>query len=416
MGLLSHYKVITVTHHNLQLNEIANFYIQRSDSEDLSSSLSKLKLLFNFEECIYLETCNRVSYIVYTEELIDNAFLKRFFHFINPDLDRTTLDNIAKYASCYNGESAINHVFELASSMDSLVVGEREIFRQFRAAYDFAKAEGHAKDNLRILEKAAVKTAKEVYHSTAIGEKALSIVSLAIQALKERELPTSSRILLVGSGETNTLVAKFLKKYGFGSTAIYNRSLDNAKELSSFLNANAYHISELTEVNSEFDVIFICTAANKVIIDFDTYKQMIGQDSERKLIIDLAVPRNVSEDLVDHFNVDYVDIESLRHKSEENLKFRKKELDKARPIIQRNISSFISIFHQRNMERTLAHIPSEIKNIKTRAIESVYKNRIDQLDPTSKELLLEMMDYMEKKCVSVPMRVTREGVKTDLHN
>ncbi|NNK76896.1 MAG: glutamyl-tRNA reductase, partial [Maribacter sp.] len=262
MGLISHYKVITVTHHNLQLNEIANFYVQRSGNEELSSAIDKLKLLFNVEECIYLETCNRVSYIIYTEELVDNAFLKRFFHFINPELDNEILDSIAKYVTCYSGESAINHVFELASSMDSLIVGEREIFRQFRSAYDFAKEEGHAKDYLRLLEKAAVKTAKEVYHSTAIGEKALSIVSLAIQALKERKLPDSSRILLVGSGETNSLVAKFLKKYNYAHTAIYNRSLDNAKELSSFLNAKAYHISELSQVNADFDVIFICTAAN----------------------------------------------------------------------------------------------------------------------------------------------------------
>ena len=132
--------------------------------------------------------------------------------------------------------------------MDSLVIGEREIFRQFRVAYEKCQAGGLTSDYLRILEKATVTTAKEVYHSTKIGEKALSIVSLAINALLKNQVSRDSRILLVGAGETNSLVGKFLKKYQFRNIKIYNRSLHNAAELSNELNAESYHIQDLNKI------------------------------------------------------------------------------------------------------------------------------------------------------------------------
>ncbi len=416
MGLISNYKLISVTHHNLELNEIANFYIKRLENTSLKDRIKALKNHFGFHEIIYLETCNRVSYIFYGEHQIDKDFLMAFFKAVNPELDEQVINNIQKYSTSLAGDAAIQHVFELASSMDSLVVGEREIFRQFRNAYAFSKDANLCNDKMRLLEKATVSTAKEVYHQTGIGEKALSIVSLAIQVMKEKNIAKDSKILLIGSGETNTLVAKFLKKYQLYNITIYNRSLNNAKHLSDLLNAPAYHISELEKIDGKFDVIFICTSANKLIIDLDVYKKMIGKDPKsKKLIIDLAVPRNVSEDIETYFNVDYVDIESLRVRSERNLLHRKKELEKARPITEKNIDEFRSLVNRRQIESSLSGIPKEIKLVKEKAKNSVFKNRIKELDQDAQLLLDDVLNYMEKKCISIPMRLAKENFKDGQH-
>lgn len=409
MALLNNYKVITVTHHSLNISDLGSFYITPHADESREDAIRRLKSTFGIAEWLYLETCNRVCFIFYADIQIDADFLRKFFQAVNPALHQEIINKIQKFVSHYEGEQAIKHVFELAASMDSLIVGEREIFRQFRKAYNYSVDNGFSGDRLRLLEKATVATAKEVYSKTKIGEKALSVVSLAIQALLKKDVQPDDKILLVGSGETNTLVGKFLVKHQFSNVAIYNRSIDNASELSSMLNAPSYHLRELDECG-KFDIIIICTAANQAIIDTSLYQKMIGNDNTQKVIIDLSVPRNVSEEVVDQFDIDYVDIESLRQLSEQNLHFRKLELEKARPIIFKNISEFQTLFQQRQLEKVLSKVPNEIEAIKERALEKVYKQRIEALDDSSQSLVREMMEYMAKKCVSVPMKITREEI------
>ena len=229
-----------------------------------------------------------------------------------------------------------------------------------------------------------------------------------MQALLKRQHQVDSKVILVGGGETNALVAKFLKKYNYSNIRIYNRSLHNAQALAQSLGAESYHIQDLNQLAGDFDIIFICTSANKVIIDQELYSQMLNGDETEKVIIDLAVPRNVSHKVVDGNNIHYIDIESLKKLSEANLEFRKQEVEKARPIIAQNIIGFRDLVQQRQIEKAMSAVPGEVKAIKTRALDEVYRDRIDRLDTDSKALLMEMMDYMEKKCVSIPIKLAKK--------
>ena len=145
MALLDNYKVITVTHHNVNVGDIGNFYIQCNEGESAYDKLKSLAPSFKYSESIYLETCNRVCYILFGDFELNKTFLSEFFKAVNPSLSEVTLTSINKYVSVYEGEEAIKHVYELASSMDSLVVGEREIFRQLRKAFDTCKKESLTK-------------------------------------------------------------------------------------------------------------------------------------------------------------------------------------------------------------------------------------------------------------------------------
>ncbi|MBT8231898.1 MAG: glutamyl-tRNA reductase [Saprospiraceae bacterium] len=410
MSLIDNYKIITVTHHHVNVGDIGNFYLKSSEDQRFTR-LQELSSAFNFKEIVYLETCNRVSYIIFGDFQISNKFLKSFFKEVNSDLPNETLNAINQFVSAYEGEKAINHVYELASSMDSLVVGEREIFRQLRSAFDKCKQNKLTGDYLRLLERAIVSTAKDIYSSTKIGEKSLSIVSLAIQQMLRLNKSVNQKVLLVGAGETNSLVGKFLDKYNFKNLAIYNRSLNNAQELSSRLNAPSFHLNELDKVAGNFDVIIICTSANQVVIDEALYQKMLKGDTNKKIIIDLAVPRNICPDVVKNYNVDYIDINSLKAISEDNLKFRQKEVELAKPILRKHLKNFRVLFQQRHIEKALSIVPKEIKIIKEKAISKVYAKRIDNLDEEAQGLLLEMMDYMEKKCVSIPMKAASQNLQ-----
>jgi len=408
MAFLSQYKVITVTHHQLNVNELGHFYIKGDDQAEKSDRLHEIQKNFGISEALYLETCNRVTYILYSEQGHNDEFLKKFFLAVNPALENDTMGKLHNFVSTYEGDAAVRHVFELASSMDSLVVGEREIFRQLRQAYLWSKENGHIGDNIRLLQRATVKTAKKIYHNTKIGEKPLSVVSLAMNALLKSHVKRDSKILLIGAGETNALVGKFLKKYAFTDIKIYNRSLHNAAELSKELSAESYHIHDLKNVEGEFDIIFTCTSANKVILDDNLYKDMLGGDESEKTIIDLAVPRNVSPAVIEKNKVRHIDIEALKKLSELNLEFRMHEMEKARPMIFDEIKDFNALFQERQIEKALVHIPPKITAVKERAIHQVYNKRMATLDPDSKALVMEMMDYMEKKCISIPIKMAKK--------
>ena len=266
MNMLDNYKILTITHHNLNVDEIGHFVVHHEGSEDLKYKLTLLREKARLEELIYLSTCNRVSFICYSNEEFDVEYVKDFFRIVNPELGEDKLKKISKFVDVYHGSKAVSHIYEVASSMDSLVVGEREIFRQFREAYKRCNEFDLVGDNLRMLENSTVKAAKEVYEKTKIGEKPLSIVSLAVQSLLNTGIDKDARLLIVGAGETNTLFAKFLKKHDFRNVRVFNRSLDNAAHLVEMLDAKSYHLSELSTYTQGFD-------ANPGVLKIPQYKK-----------------------------------------------------------------------------------------------------------------------------------------------
>lgn len=408
--MLDNFKLITITHHKLNVNELENFIIKYENEEELSTSLQTLKSTLDIEEVYYLATCNRVQFLIFTPQEADPAFCEKLFKQVNPNLTNEAFAQASKFIDVYAGVDAINHLFEVSSSIDSLVVGEREILRQYRQAYQKCLDYGVTGDNLRLVDKVTVQAAKDVYSKTKIGEKPISVVSLAIQKLLQADLSSDAKIILIGAGETNKLVGKFLKKHGYENVTIFNRSLDNAQSLSKMLNARAFHLSDLKDYREEFDCIISCTGSPDVIVDEKVYSKLLANDNSKKLLIDLAVPNNIDKTIEHKYAVDLIDIEKLRILANENLAYRKDEVVVAKEILKEHVQNFEKVYQQRQIEKALSSLPKQIKEVKERALEKVYKKQIEQLNPEAQELILEMMDYMEKKCVGVPMKVAKATV------
>lgn len=409
--MLADFHIITITHQDLNVNEIGNFIVCHNDKEDLSQKLKKLMDQFEIKEMIYLSTCNRLTFITYDYNVWEQEKIKQFFKAVNPELDDVKLRRLPKFVRLYSGESAIAHLFEVCSSIDSLVIGEREIFRQFRNAYHFSKDSGLIGDNLRLLEKYTVQAAKKVYAQTKIGERAISIVSLAIQKLINSDFRKDSRIIMIGAGETNTKVARFLHKYGFTNAVVFNRNLNNADEIRKLLNAEAYHLRDLEHYKKGFDILIVCTGATAAIIDVTLYKKLLGEDESRKLVMDLSIPHNVEKAVIENFEPHHINIEQLRKLAEENHDYRKDEVVKAKSILKNELKEFVLIYQQRIIERAMGSVPQEIKNIKKKAVDSIFYKDLQLLDNNVRNLVLEMMDYMEKKCISVPMKLAKKSLK-----
>ena len=404
--MIKDFRLVTITHKQLNTEDLKHFVVSHKEKNELYAKLHELKSRFDQEELIYLATCNRVIFFFYGEQSFSKAHCEDLFCFVNPSLAKTHHHSMDQLVRFHEGIDAISHIYEVCSSIDSLVVGEREIFRQFRQAYDQCRAHGLCADHMRLVEKMVVKAAKDVYTNTAIGARPVSVVSLAVQSFLERQVEQDARILMIGSGETNTTVGRFLKKYGYHNVVIFNRTFDNALKLSKELGAKAMHLNELKNYSEGFDCIFTCTASQEPVIDGQVY-QRLCTDSDQKVIVDLAIPQNISKDVSQLDLVDYISVDSVRGLADENLRKRSGNIAAARIILNSYLDEFKQLWHRRKIERTFGALPVEIKKVKERALNNVYQDAIAELPAETQSLIREIADYMEKKCIAVPMKLAK---------
>src|SRR3569833_3994691 len=195
-------------------------------------------------------------------------------------------------ASIYEDNEALNHLLRTSCSMESLVVGEKEILAQMRKAYEQCKEAGLTGDYLRMVMHTVVKTAKEVYTKTNISRNPISVVSLAYRKLKELNLCTNARVLIIGAGETNRNLSKYLQKHKFFFFVVFNRTVNKAAVLAADLGGEAFNLEALKTYKKGFDAIITCTSSTEPIITPEIYEGLLNGETGRKTIVDLAVPHD----------------------------------------------------------------------------------------------------------------------------
>lgn len=403
--MLDGYHLLTLTHRQASLESIGQAIIR--DGEP-AAVLQNLKAQFGWEELLYLPTCNRVIYLFYTRQPQSDALFSQLLAAIRPDLPAHAAGNLAPKMRLLRGADAIRHLLEVAASMDSLVVGEREIIRQLRESFDRCREWGLTGDHLRLLLRFTIETAKEVYTATGIGEKALSVVALAFQQMLETGLRSDARILLVGAGQTNTLVAKFLFKYGFRNVTVFNRTVAKAQAIAEYLDGLALPLDALEHYTGGFDALVVCTGAVEPVITPALYHKLIAAESNRKVVVDLSVPNNVDARIPRTFPVQFIQIEDLREVARENLAYREEERQKAELLITGKVQAYREIWHQRQVERALLPVVDDVRMAKERAITEIFAKEIALLDPEAQDLVQRMMGYLEKKSVATAMRTMKE--------
>ncbi len=408
--MLANFKILTVTHKHTKLKEIGDFVIKAADNSALRERLEALKAEFQLDELLYLPTCNRVMYFFTTARPTNAQFVSGFFQSINPELPAATLNQIEDVVQCLEGEAALEHLLEVSASIDSLVIGERQILRQLREAFDQCWEWGLAGDFIRLAYQQAVVAAKAVYSNTRIGEKPVSVVSLAVQKLLNSGLNKDARILVIGAGQTNQLVGKFLVKHAFTNITVFNRTLAKAEQLADMLNGKALSLDALPAYTEGFDCLVVCTGATRAVITPELYAHLLGGETGRKVVIDLSVPHNVSEEVVENNDINYIEIEGLRHLAKANHAFREQEIEEARKILGEYLQEFPALLKQRQIELAMRRVPTEIKAVKHKAMNEVFRKEVEMLDGQTRELMERMLAYMEKKCIGIPMKAAREAV------
>ncbi len=405
---MEHYKILTVTHKQIPVEQLGNYSIQEEKGTPAYiDTLRSVKDQFQLNELMYLNTCNRVTYFFTTHTPVDATFTSQFFKAINHDFEACNAIN----AYLYEGSTALEHLCELGASIDSMVVGEREIIRQLRVAYEDAQALDLTGDDIRLAMKMVIPAAKKILTETKIAEKPVSVVSLAALRLKELKIPSSARFLLIGAGETITQMSAYLVDMGFHDFAIFNRTKANAVKLANTINGKPYALSEIIAYANGFDVIICSTGSAKQEITTEVYASLLGKDTSQKVIIDLAVPADTAAEVLHNYPVTYISIDQLRSVAQKNLSARKAEVIKAKQMVHAFVKEFQQVYIERLVEKAHSVIPQKLNEIRRRAMEDVYAKDIAALDPEAHIVIDKLMDYMEKKYLALTMASSKEAFR-----
>ncbi len=402
---MEYLKIIAFTHKQIDLKSLGKLVICEQTLDD---RLRNIQSELNIKEIFYVGTCNRVEFVFTAAAELDKSFISRFLHVLDMGLPEEYMENFIKNVSTYEKEEAFNHLLRTSCSLESLVVGEKEILAQVRKAYDACQKAGFTGDYMRMIMNRVVKTAKEVYTHTNISRNPVSVVSLAYRKLRELNMCGNSRLLIIGAGETNNNIAQYLKKHKYSNFSVFNRTLEKAESLANELNGKAYPLTELANYKEGFDVIITCTGATEPILTTEIYNGLLNGETGKKVIVDLAVPNDTALEVRENFPIHYIEVESLKEVARKNIQERYDELVNAEHIIEENIREFEAVLRQRRVELAMSEVPKKIKEIKEKAVNTVFAEEINSLDDEAKAILEQVISYMEKKYISVPMVMAKE--------
>jgi glutamyl-tRNA reductase len=300
--------------------------VQRSR---LQCSGCRLKLRGGLEEVVLLSTCNRVE-IYGVSPWIHGRVVQLFQELTNSDFDFTP------HLYVKEGAEAAQHLFSVASGLDSLVLGETEITGQVKNAYQAAKDAGLVGKKMNRLFQAAFAVVKKIRTNTGIGRGATSVGSVAVELAEkvfDRDL-SSKTVMILGAGKMGEACVKHLAKRGAKTVLVANRSPERAEKLAMEFGGRAVRIEDSAAAMIEADILVSSTGSPDIVLKRDDIAKILPARKNRPLVlVDIAVPRDIDPAVAELANVFLYDIDDLEAVVRENTKHRAQELTFCSAII-----------------------------------------------------------------------------------
>jgi glutamyl-tRNA reductase len=286
-------------------------------------------------EALLLTTCNRVEVYAAAQKVVKTDEIVRC---LAPKIDNADFPAFYRYE---NAECA-QHLFRVASGLDSMVVGETEILGQAKKAYESARASRSAGPYLHRLFQRAFRVAKQVRTHTEITRGAVSIGSVAVDLAEKifGEL-ANCKVLVIGAGETSERTVRALLSRGVTDLRVSNRSIERAEELARLVNGRAIPFAEWREQCREIDILITSTSSEVPLLGRESLEPVLRERIDRPLfIIDIAVPRDVDPSVNELQGVFLYDIDSLQSVAQQSLAQRRQQVEAAEAIIAQHVADF----------------------------------------------------------------------------
>jgi glutamyl-tRNA reductase len=372
--------------------------------------LSSLRSLGGVGEVLYLSTCNRIEIIAGIDEREKTETVRNLHDFLAQS-GSLTLEEAAKCFYKYYDEEAVRHIFRVASSLDSLVMGETQILGQVKDAYRQALAQNATGVVLNRLMHCSFRAAKRVRQETAIAVNPVSVSFAAVELAKKIfGSLTGKKILLIGAGEMAELTGMHLISNGAEEIIVANRSLSQASLLAEKFHGEAVSLDALEEKLIEADIVISSTGAPAYIVTADLIRRIHHQRKNRLLfLIDIAVPRDIDPAASSLENVYLYNIDNLQDIVDENMNVRKKEAIKAEMIVEEEIARYVSWQKEQESVPTIVSLRNKAEEI-VRAEMDKATGWMQKLDKEEREKVDNLVNSVVNKILHTPVTALKEEI------
>ena len=355
---------------NVELREQLAFApeVMQAALQSLLASLSQANEIAQLDsaaEAVIVSTCNRTELIVSTEHNAEVviAWLAQF--------KSLPVEQFNEHLYLYENQEALKHLIRVAGGLDSMILGEPQIFGQMKSSYAVSRQVNALGVELEPIFQHVFAVAKKVRSDTAIGENPVSVAFAAVTLAQRIFADLSSvAVLLVGAGDTIELVAQHLINSGAKNVVVANRTLDRAQTLAGRLNAKAILLSDVPSSLGDFDIVISSTASQLPVLGKGAVEDALKSRKRRPIfMVDIAVPRDIEPQVADLPDVYLYTVDDLRDIIDHNVRLRVAEANKATEIVDAGVKEFATWQRSREATDLVVSYRSNIQSLRDEELE-----------------------------------------------
>jgi glutamyl-tRNA reductase len=373
--------------------------------ETLPAALADLKSREGIIEAVILSTCNRVEITVTSEDQSDPQAIVDAFLADHKSIDPGA---IAPHLYRHEGRDAIHHLFRVAASLDSMVVGEPQILGQLKAAYASAKDCGTLCGWLDGLMTRAFGVAKRVRSETGVGQMAVSVSYAAVELARKIFGSLANRtIMIVGAGKMSELAARHLRRSGASHVFVTNRTHQRAVDMAALFQGTPVEYTRFVSMLPEVDIVITSSGAPHYILHKDEMLRVIAARRNKPMfLIDIAVPRNIEPAVHEIDNVYLYDIDDLQEVVNANLRERMKEAGHAESMVAEEVERMMARLKVAEVTPTIVGLQEQLEQIRAAELDKM-RRKCGPLSPEMEQALEAMTRAIMNKVAHGPISELR---------
>jgi glutamyl-tRNA reductase len=389
-----------VTYRNAPIHLLEKFTFK--DIEGAHRSLARE----GFSECVILQTCNRVEVYASSDEADEERLTDLWAKLAElAPSEKTAIETV-------QGNEAVTHLMKLASGLDSLVVGEDQILGQVRRAFEYSKLNHFVGSSLSVAFDRALKAGSLVRTATGINKGNVSIASIAVNLAEEYfDDLVEKNIMLIGTGEAASLVAKVLKKRG-AKFVITSRAPERAKSFAETVAGTPVPFDSALDLLSTMDIVFTATKAPYRLVTFDRVEGAMRDRKEGMMIFDLSNPRTVDDRVTSIHGVKLINMDQIAELVTKNMRSRVKEVMVAEKIIEDELKSVNTKIKRMKAEPTVVSVFKSVEAIRERELRKAVSRLGRKINPDEVKILEQLSHAIVEGVLAAPMNNLRKEIET----
>ena len=376
--------------------------LERFTLGDIENAYSSFQKHTDLQECVILQTCNRVEIFGSgTKPNIDK--IKKVWASLSGLEEHAFQDNLewSKDSDVYD------HILKLTSGLDSMVVGEEQILGQIKNSIASARSNKSSGEHLNTLFDKAIRVGTRVRNSTGISKGSISIGSMAVKLAEENvDNMKLKHILLIGTGDAAALVAKSLTKRGY-QFSITSRTIERSTSFSKTIGGTPIDFNKILSGFGKYDIVFVATTAPYFLVTHERIEKALNEKNSGMMILDLSNPRTVDVKVAELSGIKLMNIDQIAEMVDKNMRSRIGQKTSAEQIIKEELTVLEASMKRLEAEPIVKDVFKNIDEIRIRELEKAM-NMIGDIEPDKKKIIDDLTKSVVENIVSVPMNNLRK--------